>query len=46
MVSTTQKDDATWYRCEECGLLFDSQTDAEMHEENCDSDDDTPSYLQ
>jgi hypothetical protein len=46
MVSTTEKDGATWYRCEECGLMFDAESDARTHETNCDSDDDSPSYLQ
>ncbi|ADQ67471.1 hypothetical protein GL213_09465 [Halogeometricum borinquense] len=45
MVSTTQKDDAEWFRCEECGLLFDSEIDATTHERNCDGED-GPSYLQ
>jgi uncharacterized C2H2 Zn-finger protein len=44
MVATTERDDMTWYRCEECGLMFDDRSDAEQHEENCDSED--PSYIQ
>ncbi|TQR22034.1 hypothetical protein C9J85_02170 [Haloferax sp. wsp5] len=36
MVATTEKDGATWYRCEECGMLFDVRSDAEAHE-GCDS---------
>jgi len=44
MVVTTERDDMTWYRCEECGLMFDEQHDAEQHETNCDSED--PSYIQ
>jgi hypothetical protein len=44
MVSQTTKDDATWYECEECGLLFDDQEDAKAHERNCDAED--PSYIQ
>jgi hypothetical protein len=44
MVTTTQRDDMTWYECEGCGLLFDSEADAEQHEANCDAED--PSYLQ
>jgi uncharacterized C2H2 Zn-finger protein len=44
MVVTTERDDMTWYRCEECGLMFDDQYDAEQHEANCDSED--PSYIQ
>ena len=45
MVTETEREDMTWYQCEECGLLFDSQEDASQHEDNCVSDDD-PSYLQ
>ncbi|WP_416839523.1 hypothetical protein [Haloferax sp. DFSO52] len=44
MVTTTQKDGETWFQCEECGLLFDVEDDAEAHEGNCDTD--SPSYLQ
>jgi hypothetical protein len=44
MVATTERDDMTWYECEECGLLFDAEDEAEAHEEGCDSSD--PSYLQ
>ncbi|MDR5674147.1 hypothetical protein RH858_13505 [Halalkaliarchaeum sp. AArc-GB] len=44
MVTTTQRDDMTWYQCEKCGLLFDERADAEKHEENCDAEE--PSYLQ
>lgn len=44
MVTTTERDDMTWYQCEECGLLFDAKDDAEQHERNCDAED--PSYLQ
>ncbi|WP_269449520.1 hypothetical protein [Halobacterium sp. CBA1126] len=44
MVEETQRDDMLWYRCEECGLMFDDQRDAEQHEQNCDAED--PSYLQ
>ncbi|MCU4753836.1 hypothetical protein OB919_17925 [Halobacteria archaeon AArc-curdl1] len=46
MVSTTQRDGETWYECEECGLLFDLEEDAKAHEQNCDDDDDGPSYIQ
>ncbi|MEZ3114489.1 hypothetical protein RYH80_00920 [Halobaculum sp. MBLA0147] len=45
MVTETERDDMTWYQCDECGLLFDSESDATQHEENCTSEDD-PSYLQ
>jgi len=44
MVVTTERDEMTWYKCETCGLMFDDQTDAKQHEENCDDED--PSYLQ
>lgn len=44
MVSETVRDEATWYECEECGLLFDHKDDARAHEENCDAED--PSYIQ
>jgi rubredoxin len=44
MVERTERDDMVWYRCEACGLMFDSEDDAEQHEENCDAEE--PSYLQ
>lgn len=44
MVSAVEKDDMTWYECEECGLMFDDRDDARQHEEHCDAED--PSYLQ
>jgi uncharacterized C2H2 Zn-finger protein len=44
MVSTTTRDDMTWYECESCGLLFDNKEDAEQHEQHCDAED--PSYIQ
>ncbi|WP_255595036.1 DUF7128 family protein [Haloprofundus salilacus] len=44
MVATTERDDMTWYECEECGLLFENEADAKQHEGNCDAED--PSYLQ
>jgi uncharacterized C2H2 Zn-finger protein len=44
MVAVTERDDATWYRCEECGLMFDVREDAEQHEQNCDAEE--PSYIQ
>lgn len=44
MVETTERDEMTWYRCERCGLMFDSQDDARKHEENCTDED--PSYIQ
>ena len=44
MVATTERDDATWYECEKCGLLFDNRDDALQHEESCTAED--PDYLQ
>lgn len=44
MVSKTTRDDATWYECDECGLLFDVKEDAKEHEKTCDAED--PSYIQ
>lgn len=44
MVATTQRDGATWYECEKCGLLFDDESDAAAHEDHCDPDE--PSYIQ
>jgi hypothetical protein len=43
MVSKTTQDNTTWYRCEQCGLMFESQDDARDHEQNCDGED--PSYI-
>ena len=44
MVTTTTRDEMTWYECEYCGLLFDVEEDAREHERNCDEED--PSYIQ
>lgn len=44
MVSQTTRDDLTWYKCEHCGLLFDSEDDATQHERHCDAEE--PSYIQ
>ena len=44
MVSTAEREDGTWYKCDGCGMLFDSKEDAKAHEENCDTD--SPSYIQ
>ena len=40
----TERDGMTWYQCEECGLLFDDETEASQHEAGCDAEE--PSYLQ
>lgn len=44
MVATTQRDEMTWFECEECGLLFDNKEDARQHEEHCLAEE--PEYLQ
>lgn len=44
MVASTERDEMTWYECEECGLLFDNEQDAGQHEENCLAEE--PEYLQ
>jgi len=44
MVSETERDHSTWYECEACGLLFDTLSDAEQHEANCDAEE--PTYIQ
>ncbi|MFC6718178.1 hypothetical protein ACFQGT_11115 [Natrialbaceae archaeon GCM10025810] len=44
MVARTQRDDATWYECETCGMLFDTKEEAVQHEEHC--DDEEPTYIQ
>ena len=44
MVVQTQRDETIWYKCEECGLMFDDQDDARQHEGNCDAE--GPSYIQ
>lgn len=44
MVETTEREDMIWYRCEECGLLFDVQEEAEQHEAHCDAEE--PAYIQ
>ncbi len=43
MVVETERDDMTWYECEECGLMFEDHGDAETHEETCDAE--GPSYI-
>ncbi|WP_336003247.1 DUF7128 family protein [Halorientalis halophila] len=44
MVVQTQRDEVTWYKCEECGLMFDDESDARQHEADCDGE--GPSYIQ
>ncbi|MFC4249386.1 hypothetical protein ACFOZ7_21055 [Natribaculum luteum] len=44
MVVQTERDDATWYKCETCGLLFDDRPDATQHEKRCEKSE--PSYIQ
>jgi len=44
MVSKTMRDEMTWYKCDQCGLMFDTEADAKQHERNCDAED--PSYIQ
>ena len=44
MVGQTERDGATWYVCEKCGLMFDDPDDASQHEANCDTD--SPPYIQ
>ncbi|MEM4782412.1 MAG: hypothetical protein QXG03_12750 [Halalkalicoccus sp.] len=44
MVVPTERDGATWYECEACGLMFDDEEDARRHEKNCDAEE--PSYIQ
>jgi uncharacterized C2H2 Zn-finger protein len=44
MVVKTQREDGTWFECEHCGMLFDSQDDARQHERNCDEEE--PTYIQ
>lgn len=44
MVVETERDNATWYECETCGLLFTDESEAAEHETQCEGDD--PSYIQ
>ncbi|MFC7177634.1 DUF7128 family protein [Halosegnis marinus] len=44
MVHETERDGATWYACDGCGMLFDVREDAESHEADCDGEE--PSYIQ
>lgn len=44
MVDETERDDATWFECEDCGLMFDDRSDAHKHETHCDAEE--PTYIQ
>ena len=44
MVKPTERDGATWYECERCGMVFEDETEAKQHERACDAED--PTYLQ
>jgi uncharacterized C2H2 Zn-finger protein len=44
MVATTERDGTTFYECEDCGMLFASETEAGEHEDNCDAEE--PGYIQ
>ena len=44
MAVETERDGATWYECEECGLLLETYDEAEQCEERCDAEE--PSYMQ
>ena len=44
MVREVERDEMTWYSCEDCGLMFDVEDDAKRHEERCDAKE--PTYLQ
>lgn len=44
MVAETDRDGATWYECEACGLMFEDREEATQHEEGCDAEE--PSYIQ
>ena len=43
MVNRVERDDTTWFSCEDCGLMFGYEEDAERHEEGCDGNE--PTYL-
>ena len=44
MVTEVERDEMTWYTCEDCGLMFDVEDDAKRHEDGCDAME--PTYLQ
>ena len=44
MVTETERDGATWWACDTCGMLFDDDDDAAQHEADCDGEE--PSYIQ
>lgn len=45
MVSTTVRDDGTWYECDVCGMLFENEEEAREHERHCEGEEDA-SYIQ
>ena len=45
MVEETVRDDGTWYECEVCGLLLETEQEATEHERHCDGEDEA-SYIQ
>ncbi|MFC6835684.1 DUF7128 family protein [Halomarina ordinaria] len=44
MVTQVERDDGTWYACEDCGFMLEDREDAERHEEHCDAEE--PTYIQ
>lgn len=44
MVTQTERDEATWFVCDKCGLMFDDPDDARQHETNCEGEE--PDYIQ
>jgi hypothetical protein len=44
MVSRVERDGTTWFRCDRCGMLFQTREEAAAHEATCDAED--PTYLQ
>lgn len=44
MVSRVEQDGTTWFRCDHCGMLFQTREEAAAHEATCDAED--PTYLQ
>jgi uncharacterized C2H2 Zn-finger protein len=44
MVTTTERDGERFLECEVCGMLFEVESEARQHEENCDAEE--PDYIQ